>query len=393
MPYTVRLSSAIANVPAADWDRLVGDDDPFVEHGFLSALEASGSVSEATGWAPCHLLVWDEERTPRRLMGAAPLYLKSHSYGEYIFDWSWANAASRMGIQYYPKLVCAVPFTPATGPRLMVAPDAERLAEVREALAQGLLAAAEATRASSVHVLFCSEEERLALEGAGFLGRLTYQFHWQNAGWDSFDAFLAAFRAPDRRKLKRERRDAAALGLELVTRSGADMTDVEWGALYDFYRSTTDEKGAIPYLTPDFFDRLRTSLPERVHVNLALDGGRPVAGALGFRKGRHLFGRYWGALDEAPMLHFELCYYRNIAYAIEHGLTRFEAGAQGDHKLKRGLMPSATWSAHWLRSPALATPVARALERERAAVEAEMAELAAHGPYRREGERRDGEHD
>ena len=383
MPLTLSLCPAITDVTAVEWDALVGDDDPFVEHACLAALETSGSVSGEAGWAPCHLLL----REAGRLVGVAPLYLKSHSYGEYIFDWGWANAAQRARVPYYPKLVCAVPFTPATGPRLMVLPgrDPEPL---RHALAEGLLAAVRATGAHSVHVLFCSEAERLALEAAGFLGRLTYQFHWTNAHpetgrpYEDFDDFVGAFRASDHHKLRRERRDAAELGLELVERSAETLTDAEWTVLDQFYRVTADEKGAIPYLTSAFFDQLRAQLPSRVHVNLALDAGRPVAGALGFRKGTQLFGRYWGAFDRFEMLHFELCYYRNIERAIADGLTRFEAGAQGEHKLKRGLLPSATWSAHWIADPALARPIAASLTREREATLAEMAHYLAHSPFR-----------
>lgn len=386
MQYPLRVHPSISDVDAADWDRVAGTDDPFVEHAFLHALEASGSATNVTGWAPCHLTAWHGET----LVGAVPAYLKSHSYGEYIFDWGWANAARRSGIEYYPKIVAAVPFTPAGVSRLLVAPDAgEEAGAIRQALAQGLLALAGRLKASSVHVLFCSEVDRAALVDAGFVGRSTFQFHFENRHpetglpYRDFADFEGAFRAPDRRKLRRERREAQALGLEMVRRTGPELSDREWAALRRFYEATTEEKGAIAYLTEDFFRRLRTDFGHRVQATLALDGDEPVAGALAFTKGRHLYGRYWGALDRLEMLHFEICYYMSIEWTIDGELTRFEAGAQGEHKLKRGLLPAETRSAHFIVEPRLRAAIARAVAQENEQTAQLIAEYTAAGPFRR----------
>ncbi len=384
--YQLRVHPAISEVDATAWNHLTGTDDPFVEHAFLHALEASGSATGVTGWAPCHLTAWHGEA----LVGAVPAYLKSHSYGEYIFDWGWANAARRSGIEYYPKIVAAVPFTPAGVSRLLVAPDAgDEAAAIRQTLAQGLRALAGRLEASSVHVLFCSELDRAALVDAGFLGRSTFQFHFENRHpetdlpYRDFGDFEGAFRAPDRRKLRRERREARTVGLELVRRTGAELTDVEWAALRRFYEATTEEKGAIPYLTEDFFRRLRTDFGHRVQATLALDGGKPVAGALAFTKGRHLYGRYWGAEGRVEMLHFEVCYYMSIEWVIDGEMTRFEAGAQGEHKLKRGLLPAETRSAHFIADPRLRAAIARAVAQESAQTAQLMTEYTAAGPFRR----------
>ena len=375
-PVEITLAESLAGVDPRAWDALAGDDDPFIEHRFLRALETSGSVGAGTGWEPCHVLVHDGGR----LVGAMPLYLKTQSYGEYIFDWGWANAAHRAGLDYYPKLVSAVPFTPATGRRLLI-----RDASVVPALVAGAHAAAEATDASSIHVLFPTLGEVEALAAShGFLPRLSMQFHWESGGWASFEDFLGALRQPARRQIRSERRQAADSGLDFRVVRGTELDDAAWAALDLFYRDTADKKGAIPYLTPAFLAEVRRSMPERLIAALATDGGgRPVAGAFGFQKGRHLYGRYWGTLSPHPALHFELCYYRLIERCLAEGWTRFEAGAQGEHKLKRGLLPTATHSAHWLRDPGLRDAVARWLPQEAAAVRREMAELSTHTPFKR----------
>jgi hypothetical protein len=363
------------------WDRLVSRDDPFVEHAFLSALERSGTVGPGTGWEPYHALVWDSGR----LVGAMPLYLKDDSFGEYVFDWGWAEGATRAGISYYPKLVSAVPFTPVGGRRLLLHPAA-----AGDAVAAALIGAAQALahdlRASSLHVLFLSGEEQLLLSSDyGFLPRLSFQFHWNNRGYRTFDDFLASLRSTSRKSVRRERARAAATGLTFRTLQDGEADDRVWSALYRFYRDTTERKWGRPYLNRAFFHELRCAMGQRVVVPLAEREGWPAAGALCVRKGSTLYGRYWGSLVDEEWLHFELCYYRPIELCIEQGWKRFEAGAQGIHKLRRGLMPSPTYSAHWFPQPAMHAAVRRYVLREAIEIRREMAVLAHHGPFRRDG--------
>jgi predicted N-acyltransferase len=361
------------------WNALCGEDDPFVEHAFLHALEESRSVGGRSGWEPCHVTVHDGER----LVGALPLYAKHHSFGEYIFDWGWADAAARIGLHYYPKLVSMVPFTPATGRRLLVHPGAER-APVVAALVEGAIAAVEELGASSLHLNYHAQSERdEVMAHPRLVARVTQQFHFHNAGYRSFDEFLAALRAPARKQIKRERRRVREAGLEVRTVRGTELEPSEWDALRRFYEDTCARKGAFPYLTKRFFTLLSKHFRERVVAAIAYDGGTPVAGTLNFEKGKVLYGRYWGCDADYDMLHFELCYYQLIERAIERGLARFEAGAQGMHKLKRGLMPSPIHSAHFIAHPALSAAIADYLPREGRAVERDIEELAEHGPFRR----------
>lgn len=379
MSIRTEILTSLSRVDAAEWDALAGEDDPFVEHAFLSALEESGSVGEGTGWMPHHILC----RKDGRLVGAIPLYLKEHSYGEYIFDWGWAEAARRARIRYYPKLVSAVPFTPASGHRLLVA-GGEESGAIIQALVERVYRVAKETRSSSIHFLFTTEAERRSLsEEFGFLPRLTYQFHWENRGFTNFEDYLSAFRSQARKQVRKERRLAAESGLTLRTVRGAELSREEWSALYRFYRRTAAHKHAIPYLTAAFFEMMPQKLAHRVVVALASEGKKPIAGALAFQKGKHLYGRYWGALITHEMLHFELCYYQLIEFAITEKLSRFEAGAQGEHKLKRGFLPSPTYSAHWIQHPALSQAISDYLPREALAVKEEMRFLAEHGPFPR----------
>ena len=384
MGLRVELVPRIAEIPAADWDALAGPDDPFVEHGFLLALETSESVGADSGWHPMHVAVWLEtEGAPDRLVGGLPLYAKTHSYGEYIFDWSWAGAAERAGIRYYPKLVSMIPFTPATGKRVLIAADVD-LREVARALLAGVEAGRDRIDASSAHLLFLEEQERDLMVAEGqLLTRLTNQFHFRNDGYESFDDFLGRFRSSLRKQVRRERRQAAESGLELRVLEGPEMTERDWDALRGFYFDTCYRRGSGPYLTRRFFRDLAETHAHRVVACLAYDGERVVAGTLNFQKGKHLYGRYWGCTEEHPGVHFELCYYRLIERAIDQGLTRFEAGAQGTHKLRRGLMPAAIHSAHFIADPRLAGAVAEFLPREADAMRQEMAELSMHGPFRR----------
>jgi predicted N-acyltransferase len=375
----VRTLARIAEIDAAAWDALAGADDPFVEHAFLWALEESGSVGPGTGWIPRHLVVVDGGRP----IGALPLYLKDDSWGEFVFDFHWARAAQQARIPYYPKLVAMVPFTPATGTRLLVAPDVERAPVVR-LLAESARAAAEDAGASSLHVLFVTESEQRELSSLGWLRpRLTLQFQWRNAGWSSFEAYLEAFRAPSRKQVRRERREVAASGIEVVVKEGPELDDGEWRALDVFYRLNCARHGSFPYLTPAFFQLIRERAPQRVVAVIAYRGRKPIAGSINFEKGAQLYGRYWGCVEENPFLHFEVCYYRLIERAIARGMTRFEAGAQGMHKLKRGLMPVEIHSAHWIRHPRLAQAVDEYLVHETTAVKQEIADLSGMGPFKR----------
>jgi predicted N-acyltransferase len=379
MGLRLEFVSQLETIAAADWDAMAGPDDPFVEHAFLLALEQSGSVGEGTGWLPLHVVA----RADGRLVGALPLYVKLHSYGEYIFDWRWAAAAERAGLRYYPKLVAMVPFTPATGTRVLCAPDADQ-AELTRALVRGALGAREETGASSLHVLFLSEEERARLAPiAQLMPRETVQFHWRNDGYASFDDYLERFRAPLRKQVRRERRQVAEAGLEVRVLPGPELAERDWQALYAFYVGTCERRGSGPYLTREFFELLRAAHARRVLAVIAYRRGKPIAGALNFQKGAHLYGRYWGCSEEHPALHFECCYYRLIEHAIEHGMRRFEAGAQGTHKLRRGLMPVAIHSVHEMGHPALRDALASYLPREIDATRAEIAQLAMHGPFKR----------
>ena len=375
----VRVIGGLEGIDAAAWDRLAGDDDPFSEHAFLYTLERARAVGEGTGWVPLHVVAYEGNE----LIGALPLYLKDHSYGEYIFDWGWADASERMGMSYYPKLVSMAPVTPATGRRILLAPgvDADR---VVAGLMAGVREVAELTKASSVHLLFVTEQERdRIVELTDFIPRLSMQFHWHNEGWSDFDDYLGAMRSSVRKQTRRERRTAAEHGLELRTVEGVDLTPEDWRALDRFYRDTCGRKGSFPYLPPRFFELGAESLRERAVAVMAYEEGEPVAATLNFEKGANLYGRYWGCRDDYAMLHFELCYYRLIERAIEHGVQRFEAGAQGSHKLKRGLMPSEVHSVHWIRQPILADAVQDFCRREELAVRRRIEELSEMGPFKR----------
>jgi uncharacterized protein len=367
---TVKVVSTLSDIPAAAWDACAGSDNPFVSHAFLEALEASGSATGESGWLPQHLALEDERGT---LLGAVPLYLKSHSYGEYIFDWGWASAYERAGGRYYPKLQCAVPFTPVTGPRLLLRPDAPEAAA--DTLVAAMVELARRHKVSSLHVTFPTEPEWQRLGEAGFLQRIGQQFHWQNEGYGSFDEFLEALNSRKRKQIRRERRDALQGGIEIEMLTGADIKSAHWDTFYRFYRSTSDRKWGEAYLTRRFFDLLGERMAERVLLVMAKKGGRYVAGALNLFGSETLFGRNWGCLGDFPFLHFEACYYRAIDFAIARGLKRVEAGAQGQHKIQRGYLPTPVYSAHWIRDPGFARAIADFVKRERHALESEMEQL------------------
>ena len=380
-PDRVRIVESLAEVPAAAWDACAGSDNPFLSHAFLEALEASGSATAKTGWLPQHVLVEDADG---HLLAAAPLYLKSHSQGEYVFDHGWAQAYERAGGSYYPKLQAAVPFTPVTGPRLLVRPDAPP--DTMATLIAALIEVARAHKVSSLHVTFPTRGEWEQLGAAGFLQRSGQQYHWENRGYASFEDFLAALNSRKRKQIRRERRDALTKGLEIETLTGSALEPRHWDAFYRFYRATTDHRWGGAYLTRGFFDLLHQRLADRVVLVMAREGKRYVAGALNLLGSDTLFGRNWGTIGDYPFLHFEVCYYRAIDFAIERGLARVEAGAQGTHKIQRGYLPTPTYSAHWVRDRGFARAVEDFLKRERAAVAAEMEELTQElSPFRCEG--------
>jgi len=374
---SIRLVQRIADIPAADWDACAGDGQPFVRHGFLRLLEETRSVGKGTGWSPQHLSVRDGAG---RLVGCAPLYVKGHSYGEYVFDHAWANAYERAGGRYYPKLQLAVPFTPVTGPRLLLHPDAP--AGTDRAMMAALAKVAADNGLSSVHVTFPTRAEYQALGEAGWLQRLGVQYHWENRGYGSFDDFLATFNSRKRKAVKKERREVAEAGIDIVTLTGADLREEHMEAFHRFYTATSDRKWGWAYLTREFFLRLGAEMADSVVLVLARDGGSWVAGALNLLGRDTLYGRNWGGIGDYRHLHFEACYYRAIDFAIARGLARVEAGAQGEHKIQRGYLPTPTYSAHWITDPGLRTAVAGFLDRERPAMQAEIDALMQESPYR-----------
>ena len=374
---TANVIDRIDQVPAGEWDACAGPDNPFLRHAFLKALEDSGSVGRKTGWLPQHLILSDAHGA---LQAATPMYVKGHSQGEYIFDHGWADAFERAGGQYYPKLQVAVPFTPVPGPRLLTRGSD---AEVREALIGALRSVAEQSKLSSLHVTFCTEEEATAMRDAGFLHRIGVQYHFDNPGYDSFDGFLSALASRKRKTIRKEREAIKAYGLTIRALTGSEIEPEHWDAFFAFYMDTGNRKWGRPYLTRRFFDLLGTNMPENVVLMFAEKDGQPVAGALNLKGTDCLYGRNWGCLDEFKFLHFELCYYQAIDYAIAHKLKRVEAGAQGEHKIQRGYLPVATHSAHWIAERSFRAAVADYLERERRVISQEIAGLAEFSPFRK----------
>ncbi len=397
---TVRVATSIKAVPAGAWnacanphaladaisasatpssDPALDRDNPFVSHEFLMALEDSRCTGGRTGWSPAYLLVEDEAG---ELLAASPSFLKSHSQGEYVFDHSWADAYERAGGRYYPKLQVATPFTPATGPRLLVA-DTPRADEARAALIGGLEALRGQTQSSSVHVTFVQEPDIAALKQAGYLERNDLQFHWQNEGFGTYDDFLATLASRKRKALKRERREALSAGITIDVLSGSDLTEAVWDDFFSFYEDTGSRKWGRPYLNRAFFSAVGATMGERIVLVMARRAGRYIAGAINFRGANTLYGRNWGCIEDHPFLHFEVCYHQAIDYAIAHGLARVEAGAQGEHKLARGYRPVITRSLHHIADPGLRRPVAAYLAQEREQIAAAREALAAESPFRK----------
>lgn len=387
-PIEIRVLPEIGAIPAADWDACAAPEatdggrpaDPFTTHRFLAALEESGSVGAGTGWSPRHLAAYEDGQ----LIAAAPCYAKSHSQGEYIFDFAWAQAFERAGGQYYPKLQIAVPFTPATGRRFLTRAGFE--AKGMGALIQGAVQIAADNDLSSLHATFCTEAEAIAGAEMGLLHRVSQQFHWENRAqtpYADFDDFLAALSSRKRKTIRKERRQAQGFGGEIVQLSGDDIRPDHWDAFWHFYQNTGQRKWGSPYLTRAFFDIAHEKMREDMLLVLALREGVPVAGALNFIGRETLFGRYWGCSEHHPCLHFELCYYQAIDYAIAQKMPRVEAGAQGEHKLARGYLPSQTHSLHWIAHPGFASAVADFLTQERDALAEEAEFLTAFGPFRK----------
>jgi uncharacterized protein len=374
---TVQVHGAIGEIPAAEWDACAGDLNPTVSHAFLSTCEDSGSATARSGWQPQHLTLSGPDG---RLVGAVPIYAKSHSYGEYIFDYGWADAYERAGGSYYPKLLCAVPFTPVPGPRLLVAPGAPP--ETKAHLIAGMVELTRQRNISSLHVNFAESGDEAAFEEAGFLKRMGQQFHWTNDGYGDFDDYLAALNSRKRKAVKKERREALAPGLEIDVLTGPDLTPSVWDAFYHFYLATSDRKWGSAYLNRKFFALLGERMADKVVLVMARRGQEYVAGAFNILGRETIYGRNWGSHGDYRFLHFECCYYRAIEFAIDHGLKRVEAGAQGPHKLQRGYLPVPIYSAHWIPDPNFRRAVAQFLARERDMVEEKIEQLAEYSPFR-----------
>ncbi len=380
----ITVIGSLEEVSAADWDACACPEaadgrpsDPFTTHRFLWALERSGSVGRGTGWQPQYLIA----RAAGEMIAAAPLYLKSHSQGEYIFDYNWAHAYENAGGRYYPKLQLSVPFTPATGRRFLTKPGWEETGTA--ALVQGAVQLTSNNELSSFHVTFCTEAEAEAGEQMGLMRRASQQFHWFNDGYADFDGFLASLAARKRKNIRKERKQASGFGGQILCLTGDEIQPEHWDAFWVFYQDTGARKWGTPYLTRAFFDEAQATMRDDMLLVLAECDGRYVAGALNFIGRDTLFGRYWGCREDHPALHFELCYYRAIEFAIAHGLSKVEAGAQGAHKLARGYLPVVTHSLHWMRDAGFRDAIARYLDAERDAITEEIEVMTEYGPFKK----------
>ncbi|MEM6809842.1 MAG: GNAT family N-acetyltransferase [Pseudomonadota bacterium] len=373
----VRFQAAMSDIRADDWDALVAPDLPHLSHAFLDAAETSGSVSTDTGWLPCHVTV---ERGDA-LVGVMPLYQKAHSWGEFVFDWGWADAYRRAGLEYYPKLVSATPFTPATASKLCVAPG-DDAAAIRKAILTAVLSFAREQSFPSLHLQFIADDECAPCEAAGMILRQDCQFHWHNAGYTDFDQFLAAFTSKKRKNARRERRRVAEAGIRHDVIRATEISDADLADAWRLCSYTFAARGHTPYLNLEFFQTLRDTKPEALEVVLARHGERNVAAAILLRGADSLYGRYWGSDRDYHSLHFETCYYQGIEHCINEGITRFEPGTQGEHKVARGFLPVRTASAHWLAHPQFAAAIGDYIEREAAGVDQYMRYIDGHSPFR-----------
>ncbi|NMM36880.1 MAG: N-acetyltransferase [Glaciimonas sp.] len=381
MNYRTRIISSLSEVGPHDWDALVqlqADTNPFLSFAFLDALHATGCASAETGWQPQYLTLWqDDAQENAQLAAALPLYAKFHSYGEYVFDWAWADAYQRHGLDYYPKLLAAIPFTPVTGSRLLARDDA-----ARAALIQVLRALQDDSAVSSCHILYPPQAQAMQLEQAGYLLRSGVQFHWVNPGYRHFDDFLSTLEHKKRKNIRAERRKVNDAGITFQHIAGNCATESDWVFFNRCYANTYAEHHSSPYLNLEFFLRIGTAMPHNILLIEALRDGRPIACSLLIHDQNTLYGRYWGALEHVPCLHFETAYYQPLEFCIAHGIGRFEGGAQGEHKMARGFLPQKTWSAHWLAHPAFADAIERFLTRESGGIEAYMDELNERNPFK-----------
>ncbi|HEY5800956.1 MAG TPA: GNAT family N-acetyltransferase [Burkholderiaceae bacterium] len=376
MEYRTAIVTNLAEIGQANWDGLLAvqsDATPFLSYAFLHALHEAGAANAETGWQPNFLALWDGDA----LAAAMPLYAKMHSYGEYVFDWAWANAYEQHGLDYYPKLLSAIPFTPVAGNRLLA-----RDTHARAALVDVLSAVQRQSDVSSCHVLYPPAAEAAQLEAAGFLLRSGVQFHWSNAGYQDFEGFLATLEQKKRKNIRAERRKVADAGVTLRRLDGKDIEDEDWRFFNRCYARTYAEHHSSPYLNLDFFRRIGRTMADNLMLVLAERDGRRIASSLVFHDGRTLYGRYWGALEHVPCLHFETAYYQPLEFCIERGIATFEGGAQGEHKMARGFLPTKTWSAHWLAQPAFADAIERFLERERGGIDDYLDELNERNPFK-----------
>jgi hypothetical protein len=374
--YRTHIVSSLSEIGQPAWDGLLalqGEANPFLSYAFLHALHESGSAAPETGWQPQYIALYAGDT----LAAALPLYVKGHSYGEYVFDWAWADAYQRHGLDYYPKLLCAVPFTPVAGPRLLAVDDA-----ARAALIDVLQATQRATEVSSTHILFPPEQHARQLQDAGFMLRSGVQFHWLNPGYADFDAFLATLEQKKRKNIRAERRKVAEAGVTLRRVRGRDATDADWKLFNRCYRHTYAAHYSTPYLNLDFFRRIGRTMPENILLVIAEREGRAIAASLVIHSADTLYGRYWGELEHVPCLHFEAAYYQPLEFCIEEGITTFEGGAQGEHKMARGFLPTRTFSAHWLAHPSFADAIERFLEREAGGIDDYLSELNERNPFK-----------
>ena len=371
------ITESLDNVTAEQWNPLIGCGNPFVRHEFLVAMERHGCVGEGSGWTPQHVLVYDDDD---QLVGAAPMYLKFHSYGEYVFDWAWADAYSRHGLKYFPKLVVAVPFTPVTGPRLLS--TGAHQSDVRAGLIEATLEVARRAGVSTAHWLFSDETELEDYKSQELLHRVGCQYHWENPGFRDFDDFLDSLVSKKRKQIKRERRQVAQYGVDITMAPANQLNENQWHAFHQFYCNTYDKKWGLPYLNLGFFLEIGRTLPDAVHLVMARQNDQYIAAALCLSDEHALYGRNWGCDDYIPALHFEMCYYQTIEHCIAHGLARFEAGAQGDYKISRGLMPKVTSSAHWVGHPQFREDIANFLDEERVGIMRYIDHMNGHSPYR-----------
>ena len=379
----MRLSvcNNLNEVPAAQWNALAGTDIPFLRHEFLSALETHHCVGEPAGWIPQHLLLFDTIDQEEKLVGAVPQYLKTNSYGELVFDWAWAEAYHRSGRHYYPKLVVAIPYTPATGPRLLIAPEAEQKSIV-DKLINFCIEHAKKLQVSALHYLFPYDVDLERLKNHGLMPRLACQFHWRNENYKSFDDYLDRFTSAKRKKIKRERRQVNESSVNISRLHGNELSENQWQAVHRHYASTFDRHSGYATLSLNFFLELAHTMPEQMLIVLAESNGEPVASAICFQDNHSLYGRHWGCDQHFQNLHFEACYYQGLEYCIENGLSRFDPGAQGEHKISRGFLPTPTWSAHWIADPEFNKAIEGFLYHETKEMQRYIEELNSRSPFK-----------